>query len=192
MIRFIFKILGCFTSFSSSSKKSEVVLDLSVSGNSLHQFSVKDIRGNLFSFKSLQGKKVLIVNTASKCGLTPQYEQLQELYLRYKNKNFEIIGFPSNDFLWQEPGSNSEIEQFCSLNYGVTFPIMDKVSVKGNAIHDVYQFLTKKSMNKVMDSSVSWNFQKYLLDENGVLVKMIDPKTLPTSPEIVNWIEGNS
>lgn len=157
---------------------------------SIHQFKVKDLSGNEFDFASLKGKKVLVVNTASECGLTPQYEQLQKLYSEYKDKNFVIIGFPANNFGAQEPGSSKEIATFCQKNYGVTFPMMEKISVKGDDINEVYQFLTQKSKNGVQDSEVEWNFQKYLLNENGELVKVISPRTLPTDAEIVDWIKG--
>ena len=128
--------------------------------NSIHQFKVADIYGNIFDFSQLRGKKVMIVNTASKCGLTYQYEALQKLYSQYKDLNFVIIGFPSNDFLWQEPGSNDEIIDFCEQNYGVTFPMMSKITVKGTKKHPIYQFLTQKSKNNYRDSRVTWNFQK--------------------------------
>jgi glutathione peroxidase len=157
---------------------------------SIHQFTVKDIDGNDFAFSSLKGKKVMVVNTASKCGLTPQYEQLQELCDLYKDKNFVIIGFPANNFMGQEPGSNDEIQEFCQKNYGVTFPMMSKISVKGDDMHDVYRFLTEKAQNGLEDSQVQWNFQKYLLDESGKLVRVVSPKVLPNDLSIKNWIEG--
>jgi glutathione peroxidase len=131
----------------------------------------------------------MIVNTASKCGLTPQYEQLEALYTKYKNKNFVIVGFPANDFMSQEPGSDKEIAQFCQLNYGVSFPMMSKISVKGKEMHPVYQFLTQKAKNGKEDSKVEWNFQKYLIDENGQLSKVISPRILPNDPSIIAWIE---
>jgi glutathione peroxidase len=131
---------------------------------SIHQFKVKDLDGNNFDFASLKGKKVMIVNTASKCGLTPQYEKLEALYEKYKSKNFIIIGFPANNFMGQEPGSNEEIATFCQKNYGVTFPMMSKISVKGKDMHPVYQFLTSKDKNGLEDNEVQWNFQKYLLN----------------------------
>ena len=154
----------------------------------VYDFKVKDIEGNTFDMSTLKGKKVMIVNTASKCGLTPQYEQLQELYEQEKDNNFVIIGFPANNFMKQEPGSNEEIASFCSKNYGVTFPMMSKISVKGSDIHPLYQFLTQKSLNTVSDNSVKWNFQKYLIDETGKLVKVIPPKTSPIDEEIITWI----
>jgi len=157
---------------------------------SIHSFVVKTLQGNEFDFSTLKGKKILIVNTASKCGLTPQYEKLQKIYDKYKSDNFEIIGFPANNFLWQEPGNSNDIQEFCSINYGVTFPMMEKISVKGKNIHPVYEFLTKKSKNGVKNSSVKWNFQKYLLNENGELEKVISPKTQPDDRSITAWIEG--
>ena len=156
--------------------------------NSIHQFKVADIYGNIFDFSQLKGKKVMIVNTASKCGLTYQYEALQKLYSQYKDLNFVIVGFPSNDFLWQEPGSNDEIIEFCEQNYGVTFPMMSKVTVKGTKKHPIYQFLTQKSKNNYKDSRVTWNFQKYLVNKQGRVEKIISPRTRPDSEEIVSWI----
>ena len=156
--------------------------------NSIHQFKVADIYGNIFDFSQLKGKKVMIVNTASKCGLTYQYEALQKLYSQYKDLNFVIIGFPSNDFLWQEPGSNDEIIDFCEQNYGVTFPMMSKITVKGSKKHPIYQFLTEKSKNNYKDSRVTWNFQKYLINKEGRIEKIISPRTRPDSEEIVSWI----
>ena len=156
--------------------------------NSIHQFKVADIYGDIFDFSKLKGKKVMIVNTASKCGLTFQYEALQKLYSQYKDLNFIVIGFPSNDFLWQEPGSNDEIIDFCEENYGVTFPMMSKVTVKGSKKHPIYQFLTQKSKNNFKDSRVTWNFQKYLINKDGRIEKIISPRTRPDSQEVVSWI----
>ena len=157
---------------------------------SIHSFTVKNLQGNNFDLSTLKGKKVMIVNTASKCGLTPQYEKLQKIYDKYKSENFEIIGFPANNFLWQEPGNSNDIQEFCSINYGVTFPMMEKISVKGSNINPVYEFLTKKSKNGVKNSTVKWNFQKYLLNENGELEKVIAPNTQPDDRSITAWIEG--
>lgn len=154
----------------------------------IYDFKVTDIDGNEFNLASLKGKKVMIVNTASKCGFTPQYEELEKLYKTYKDSNFVIIGFPSNDFMSQEPGSNEEIKEFCSKNYGVSFPMMSKIEVKGKDKHPLYQFLTEKSKNGYSDNSVKWNFQKYLINEEGKLVKVIAPSTKPLSEEIVGWI----
>ena len=163
---------------------------LKIKKMSIHEFKVENINGEDFDFSSLKGKKIMVVNTASKCGLTPQYEKLEALYQKYKNENFIIIGFPSNDFMGQEPGSNEEIIAFCKKNYGVSFPMMSKVKVKGNDKCDLYSFLTSKSQNGLEDNKVQWNFQKYLLDENGFLVKVFSPRTLPDDPQISSWIEG--
>ena len=157
--------------------------------NTIYQFTIKDITGENFSLSKLKGKKVMIVNTASKCGLTPQYEELEILYNKYKNQNFVIIGFPSNDFKQQEPRTNEEIAEFCKINYGVSFPLMEKISVKGEEIHPLYLFLTQKSKNGVQDSQVQWNFQKYLIGTDGKLEKVISPRTKPTDNEIISWIE---
>jgi len=156
----------------------------------IYQFKVTDLYGNEFDFASLKGKKVLIVNTASECGLTPQYKDLEAIYGKYKDKNFVIVGFPANNFGAQEPGSNEQIATFCQKNYGVTFPMMEKISVKGNDKHELYKFLTEKSKNGLQDSEVEWNFQKYLINEQGELVKVLSPRVLPTDSEIVGWING--
>lgn len=156
----------------------------------IYQFKVTDLSGKEFDFASLKGKKILVVNTASKCGLTPQYRNLQTIYDQYKDQNLVIVGFPANNFMSQEPGTSAEIATFCERNYGVTFPMMDKISVKGSDMAPIYKFLTQKSKNGLQDSEVQWNFQKYLIDENGFLAKVISPQTLPTDPEVVNWIKA--
>lgn len=157
---------------------------------SFYDFKVKTIDGTDYSLSQLKGKKVMVVNTASKCGYTPQYETLQKLYLDYKDKNFVIIGFPANNFLSQEPGTNSQIKNFCSEKYSVTFPMMEKISVKGDDIDPLYKWLTSKSENGVMDSEVKWNFQKYLIDEKGKLVDVAFSKEKPDSERIIKWIKG--
>jgi glutathione peroxidase len=155
----------------------------------IYQFKVTDLAGKTFDFTTLKGKKIMIVNTASKCGLTPQYKDLEAIYKEYKDSGFVIVGFPANNFASQEPGTKEEIAAFCQLNYGVTFPMMDKVSVKGDDMCAVYQFLTQKAKNGLQDSTVEWNFQKYLLNQKGELEKVISPRTLPTDATIVNWIK---
>ncbi|MGA3014463.1 MAG: glutathione peroxidase [Bacteroidales bacterium] len=157
---------------------------------SFYDFKATTIDGQIFDLSTLKGKKVLVVNTASKCGHTPQYAQLEELYKKYGGDKFTIIGFPANDFLSQEPGTNSQIKEFCTKNYGVTFPMMSKISVKGKDQDPIYKWLTSKQENGVMDAPVKWNFQKFMIDENGNLVGVVDPGTLPTTDKIVNWIEG--
>lgn len=155
---------------------------------SLYDFTVKTIEGESFPLSQLKGKKVMVVNTASKCGLTPQYELLEKLYKQYKGQNFVIIGFPANNFMGQEPGSNAEILEFCTKNYGVTFPMMEKISVKGDDIHPLYQWLTSKKENGAVDADVTWNFQKFLINEEGKVEKSFSPRTKPNDEEIINWI----
>ncbi len=165
-------------------------LNINAQIGSLYDFTVKSIDGTDFLLSSLKGKKVLVVNTASKCGLTPQYEGLEALYKKYGGDKFVIIGFPANNFLSQEPGTNTEIKEFCTKNYGVTFPLMEKISVKGDDIHPLYKWLTEKVNNGVLDESVKWNFQKFMIDENGNLVDVVLPKEKPDCDKIVNWITG--
>ncbi len=175
----------------SADAKEAITNNMEQASENIYQYQVTDLYGESFDFSNLKGKKVMVVNTASECGLTPQYEDLQKLYDTYKDKNFVIVGFPANNFGGQEPGSDAQIATFCKENYGVTFPMMSKISVKGGDMHEVYHFLTEKQKNGLQDSEVAWNFQKYLLDEQGELVMVVPPKTLPTDPSIVNWIETN-
>ena len=163
---------------------------LSVQAQTFYDLKAKTIDGKDFSFAELKGKKVLVVNTASKCGYTPQYEDLEKLYKTYKDKDFVIIGFPANNFMHQEPGDNKEISEFCTKNYGVTFQMMEKISVKGKDMDAVYQWLTQKSKNGKMDSEVKWNFQKYMIDEKGNLVDVAYSGDKPMGDKILNWING--
>jgi len=156
---------------------------------SLYDFKVKDIDGNNFDLSSLKGKKVLVVNVASKCGLTPQYNKLQDLYEKYKDKNFVVIGFPANNFNGQEPGTNEEIKTFCTLNYNVSFPMMSKIDVVGDNKAPLYKWLTEKSQNGKIDAEVQWNFQKFMIDENGQLLDFVAPREDPFCDKIINWIE---
>jgi len=156
---------------------------------SFFNLKAKTIEGKEFNFSELKGKKVLIVNTASECGYTPQYKDLEELYKMYKDKNFVIIGFPANNFGGQEPGTNAEIKGFCTYNYGVTFQMMEKISVKGDDMNDVYKWLTQKALNGKMDSSVKWNFQKYTIDENGNLVDVFLSSEKPKGGKIEEWLK---
>ncbi len=151
---------------------------------SIHSFSVKALDGSSINFADYKGKKILIVNTASECGYTPQYKALQELYEKYKTK-LVIVGFPANNFGGQEPGSNTEIKSFCEKNYGVTFPMAEKISVKGKDIAPIYKWLTNKSENGVLDAEIKWNFNKFLLDENGHIIAKFDSSTTPMSEDIV-------
>ncbi|MDR1357678.1 MAG: glutathione peroxidase [Tannerellaceae bacterium] len=171
---------------------SAIALSVSVSAQqnkNFHDFTVQTIGGKTISLSDFKGKKVMVVNVASKCGLTPQYKQLQELYDKYGGNKFAVIGFPANNFGQQEPGTNEEIQEFCTLNYGVTFPMMAKISVKGDDMAPLYEWLTKKSGNGKQDADVTWNFQKFLIDENGNWAGFYEPRTLPDAPEIVSWIE---
>ena len=154
-----------------------------------YDFKVKTLEGEDFDLSSLKGKKVMVVNTASKCGFTPQYKDLEALYEKYQGK-LVIIGFPANNFANQEPGTASEIRQFCTLNYGVTFPMMEKISVRGNDIHPLYKWLTSKDKNGIMDSEVKWNFQKYLLDENGKLIDVLYSRGKPESEKVIAWLSS--
>ncbi|MDI1354710.1 MAG: glutathione peroxidase [bacterium] len=156
--------------------------------SSIHDFTVRSIDGERVDLSTFRGKKILIVNTASKCGFTPQYKQLEELYEKYKEHNFVIIGFPSNDFGKQEPGTNEEISSFCERNYGVKFPMMEKITVIGEGIHPLYKWLTTKSQNGVMNSKVRWNFQKYMIDENGHLVDYVVSWKKPNCRKIEKWL----
>lgn len=160
------------------------------SQNSLYDFIVKDIDGKDFDMATLKGKKVLIVNVASKCGLTPQYEQLEALYQKYKDNNFTILGFPSDNFKGQEFDSNEEIKSFCTLNYGVTFPIMSRVDVIGEKQIPLFRWLTHQTENGKMDIEVQWNFQKFMIDENGKLIDFLSPRELPDTQKLINWIES--
>jgi len=155
---------------------------------SFYDFTVKDINGKDFSFSQLKGKKVMIVNTASRCGFTPQYEDLESLYKKHSSEGFIILGFPANNFLGQEPGTDTDIKEFCQKNYGVTFPMMSKSEVKGDEINPVYKWLTTKNLNGVKDSEVKWNFQKYLISEKGELVSIISPKEKPDCEEVKAWL----
>jgi glutathione peroxidase len=179
-------------------KKSILILSLIVASatiamsqtKTLHDFTVTTLEGETFPLSQLKGKKVMVVNTASKCGLTPQYETLEKLYKQYGGEKFVIIGFPANNFMKQEPGSNDEIREFCTANYGVTFPMMAKISVKGDDIHPLYKWLTSKSENGLVDAEVSWNFQKFLIDEDGKVVDYLKPRDKPDSEKVLNWLAG--
>jgi glutathione peroxidase len=154
-----------------------------------HDFTVESITGKPFDLARFKGKKVMVVNTASECGFTHQYAQLEELYEHFHDADFEIIAFPANDFGAQEPGTNDEINRFCQRNYGVSFPLMAKVTVKGSNTHPLFQWLTQKSQNGVADIEITWNFQKFLIDENGQLVKSVAPAVSPMDDVVLKWIE---
>ncbi len=198
----VIAVVGLAMACSSPSEESTQTLaqaDVQQSGNAMtdqvlgdfYSFSVNTLEGEIFNFENLRGKRVLFVNTASRCGYTGQYEQLQELYDQYGGEEFTIIGFPSNDFGRQEPGSNTEIREFCTRNYGVSFPMMEKISVRGNDIHPVYQWLTQSELNGVSNGEVKWNFHKFLVDENGTWVKELTSGVSPLDEVITNFAEGN-
>ncbi|QEH40237.1 glutathione peroxidase [Chitinophaga sp. XS-30] len=155
----------------------------------VYDFKVESLDGGKIDFSGFKGKKILIVNTASMCGNTPQYAELEKLHKKYKNK-LVIVGFPANNFGGQEPGSNQEIKAFCTKEYAVTFPMAAKVSVRGADIHPLYKWLQEESRKKQLDpEEVTWNFQKYLLDEKGELIAVFKPRTQPDAPEIIAAIE---
>lgn len=181
LIKTILLAMGLFSIFSCKAQSTNIP-------NSIYDFKVEGLSGDQIDFAQFKGKKILIVNTASKCGLTPQYEGLEALYQKYQDK-LVIIGFPANNFLSQEPGSNDDIASFCQKNYGVSFPMAAKISVKGKSMAPIYQWLTNKTYNNLKNSSVKWNFQKYLIDEEGNLVEVFAPTLKPDDTSIIAAIE---
>jgi glutathione peroxidase len=159
-------------------------------GDSIYDFTVKDIDGNEVSLERFRGKVIMIVNVASKCGFTPQYEGLQSIYERYKDKDFVILGFPANNFFGQEPDTDDAIKSFCTLNYGVSFPMFSKISVKGKTIHPLYRYLTSKKTNPEFGGSITWNFNKFLVDREGRIVARFQSKQKPESSEVVEVLES--
>ena len=164
-----------------------LLLSIFLSGGSIYDFKVKGLDGNMIDFANYKGKKILIVNTASKCGLTPQYEGLEKLYSSNKDK-LVIIGFPANNFKQQEPGSNEEIAEFCKKNYGVSFPMAEKVSVKGEDIHPLFKWLVAEAALKGFNDPITWNFTKFLVNEKGQLVTVFPPKTSPLSEDVLKYL----
>ncbi len=157
--------------------------------STIFDFSVDTIDGKSVSLSEYKGSVVMIVNVASKCGFTPQYEGLQELYEQYKERGFTILGFPANNFMWQEPGSDEEIKSFCKINYGVTFPMFSKISVKGKDIHPLYEFLTSTETNPDYSGKITWNFNKFLIGRDGSIINRFDSKVEPKSDEVIKAIE---
>ena len=158
--------------------------------NSIHQFQVKNAQNKEVNFADYKGKVLLVVNTASKCGLTPQFEQLEKLYQEFKDKGLIVIGFPSNDFAGQEPNAAEQAQEFCQINYGVTFPIMEKIHVKkGTQQHEVFKFLGNNAPGLKLLTHPKWNFQKYLIDKDGKAVDYFAPTTTPDSSKIIQAIE---
>lgn len=184
----IFAIAAVFISCASQTNNTAMTnvtetSSTNTNARSIYDFKVESLEGGTIDFATFKGKKILIVNTASKCGYTPQYEELEALYKKYQDK-LVIVGFPANNFGGQEPGTNTEINEFCKKNYGVSFPMAAKVSVKGNDIAPIYKWLCDKSLNGVLDADVKWNFSKFLLDEKGNLVAKYDSGVKPMSEEI--------
>jgi glutathione peroxidase len=189
-LKFIFAIsaLSVFFSCISDNSASKTKNKTALSGDStFYSFKIKSLEGEEIDFSKYKGKKVLIVNTASKCGFTPQYEELQKLHIQYGDK-VTVLGFPCNQFGGQEPGSNSEIGEFCKKNYGVTFQMFEKVDVKGENQHPLYKWLSTKSMNGWNDKAPGWNFGKYLINEKGELVDFYESTASPTGKKVLEGI----
>lgn len=186
ILSFLVFLTTGFTAFSQTGSKGapQPGSDERSAATSIYQFKVESLDGGTIDFSKFAGKKILIVNTASECGYTPQYKELQALYDQYKDK-LVIVGFPANNFGGQEPGSNPEIREFCKKNYGVTFPMAAKISVKGDDMAPIYQWLCAKKQNGVMDAEIKWNFGKFLLDEKGNLVTYFPSKVTPMGAELL-------
>ena len=181
MIQYISLIFICITlGFSEENPQLEL--------QSFYDFHAQDIEGNIISMNDFKGNKVLVVNVASRCGYTPQYEGLQKLYETYGD-SLVVLGFPSNDFMWQEPGSNTEIKTFCKTNYGVTFPMFSKIHVKGRKQHPIYDWLSDSKLNGWNDDSPSWNFNKYLLDKNGTIIELYGADVKPLDTLITRHLQ---
>ena len=155
--------------------------------SSVYDFKVEGLEGGTIDLSHYKGKKILIVNTASKCGFTPQYKDLEQLYEQYKDK-LVVIGFPANNFMRQEPGTNAEIKEFCEKNYGVTFPMAAKISVKGDDIHPLFRYLNDEAAKIGINNPVKWNFTKFLIDEKGKLVAVFPSKVKPMSEEVLKYL----
>jgi len=158
--------------------------------SSIYDFYMKTIQGKDKSISDYKGKVIVIVNVASKCGLTPQYKELEDVYLKYKDKGLVILGFPANEFLAQEPGDDKQIAEFCQLNYGVSFDMFSKIVVKGPEMHPFYQFLTQKKYNQLEDAEIKWNFQKFIIDKTGKMVKVVTPREHINDPANIKLIES--
>ena len=181
-------ILSCAALSNNASQPNVLEKDMNTTtdtNRTIHQFKVASLDGGMIDFASFKGKKILVVNTASECGYTPQYKDLQALYEKYKDK-LVIVGFPANNFGGQEPGSNTEIKSFCQKNYGVSFPMAAKISVKGDDTAPIYKWLTSKEENGVLDATIKWNFNKFLLDEKGKIIAYFPSKVAPMSEEIIS------
>jgi glutathione peroxidase len=178
-------IVSCAAGTSNVSVKNDTAITVSAEQKSIYDFKVEALDGGTIDFASFKGKKILVVNTASKCGYTPQYEGLEALYKKMEGK-LVIVGFPANNFGGQEPGTNTEIKEFCKKNYGVTFPLAAKISVKGDDRAAIYNWLCNKNENGVLNAEIKWNFNKFLIDENGKLLYYFDSNVTPMSDELVS------
>ncbi len=159
-------------------------------GGSVYDFSPKSIDGAETPLSSYKGKVVLILNVASKCGFTPQYKSLEALYERYREQGFEVLGFPANNFMQQEPGTNEEIKQFCSRKYNVSFPMFSKISVKGDDQYPLYRYLTDTAQNPKTGGEIKWNFTKFLVDRNGAVIARFEPSVDPLTPGVTQAVES--
>jgi glutathione peroxidase len=175
--------IGC-----TSATTKDKTMETTATSKTIYQFKVPSIEGGTIDFSKYKGKKILVVNTASECGYTPQYEGLEKLYKEHQDQ-LVVVGFPANNFGEQEPGTNEEIQQFCKLRYGVTFPLASKVDVVGDNTHPLFKWLTNKQENGVLDASVKWNFTKFILDENGKLLASFESKVTPESEEILKYLK---
>ncbi|CEJ69240.1 glutathione peroxidase [Chryseobacterium oranimense] len=188
----IFLLLLSFVAFlqNCTNQKSEIsqAKTNELMGKTIYDFKVESLDGKEINFADFKGKKILIVNTASECGFTPQYADLEKVYEEYKDK-LVIVGFPANNFGGQEPGTNTEIGAFCQKNYGVTFPLAAKVSVKGDDTAPIFKYLTEKELNGVKNTTILWNFTKFLLDENGKLIDTFVSTTKPTDEAITKYLK---
>jgi len=187
VLLFLF-LSGCHMRFASGSKEALEEIPQHPM-KTFYDFSVQDIQGQEFSLSQFKGYKVLLVNTASKCGYTSQYAELEELYKANRDSSFIILGFPCDDFGGQEPGSEAEIAEFCSVNYGVSFPMMSKVSIKGDKTHDLYHWLQRQELNGKDDFRVSWNFCKFLINTNGSIETMYPSSVSPLDEKILLWLK---
>lgn len=187
LLIFTIALISCATNSNNTVMNNSAITAASVatSQGSIYDFKVEALDGSVIDFAAFKGKKILIVNTASACGYTPQYEGLEALYKKYQDK-LVIVGFPANNFGGQEPGSNSEIKEFCKKNYGVSFPMAAKISVKGDDIAPIYKWLCNKNQNGVLDAEIKWNFNKFLLDEKGALISKFDSGVKPLSEELTS------
>lgn len=186
---FLLTIAAFFQSCTNQKKDTEqkTETDITTAMKNIYDYTVEGLDGNDINFADFKGKKILIVNTASECGFTPQYADLEELYQKYKDQ-LVVVGFPANNFGGQEPGSNEEIGAFCQKNYGVTFPMAGKVSVKGSDIAPIFEYLTSKDLNGVKNTKILWNFTKFLVDEEGKLIDSYVSTTKPTSESITKHL----